>query len=53
MSIRVTVTCVHCSSTGTYNVGVSDGSSGVQCNQCRKTIRIYMRKGQVYEVKKS
>jgi transposase-like protein len=53
MSQKVTVVCPHCGSTGTHQVGVSNGSSGAQCNQCHKIFRIYMSGGAVNAVKKS
>lgn len=50
MAIRVVVACPHCGSTGTYQVGVSDGHSRVQCLSCRKGARVHMKKGEVYKV---
>jgi hypothetical protein len=55
MMPQATVVCPHCGSTGTYNHGHStgNGSTGVQCRACHKTFRIYVKNGQVDQVKKS
>ncbi|HOX44436.1 MAG TPA: hypothetical protein PK668_12605 [Myxococcota bacterium] len=50
-AIKVTVVCVHCGTTATYSVGVSNGASQVQCKKCHKSFKVYMRNGEVYEVK--
>jgi len=51
MSNKVLVSCPGCGSSATHNVGVSNGSSPAQCKKCRKSFRIYMKQGQVSEVK--
>jgi DNA-directed RNA polymerase subunit RPC12/RpoP len=51
MASKETVSCPNCGSTSTYNVGVSNGSTGVQCKQCRTSFRIYMKQGNVDQVK--
>lgn len=55
MTQRVTVACPNCSSTGTYVVGfvTGSGSTPASCRSCHKTFRIYMRRGELYEVKKN
>lgn len=51
MSNQVTVPCPGCGATATHPVGVSNGSSPAHCRKCRKSFRIYMKNGQVSEVK--
>ncbi len=50
---QVTVVCPHCSSTGTFNhgLGSATGSFSAQCKHCHKSFRVYLRQGQLYEVK--
>ena len=50
---QVTVVCLHCSSTGTFThgLGSATGSFTAQCKCCHKSFRVYLRQGEVYEVK--
>lgn len=49
---KLTVACPHCGTTATLNVGIENGSSYGQCKKCHKTFRIYMKKGEVDQIKK-
>ena len=52
--VQITVTCPHCSSTGTYTHGLGNASGGTrpQCKGCHKTFQVSIHLGQVREVKK-
>lgn len=50
--LSVTVVCPHCGSTGTFNIGVSNGTGFGQCRRCHKTFHIEMRNGSVHSVYK-
>jgi transposase-like protein len=54
MAKKVTVSCPHCGSTGTYTVGFESGpgESPAKCSNCKKTFWIHINKGQVDRVKK-
>ena len=51
MTQKITVSCPNCGNTQTHQVGVSNGSSSAQCRGCKKTFRIHMKNGDVWEVK--
>lgn len=50
---QVTAVCLHCSATGsfTHGLGTATGSFTAQCKQCKKTFRVYLKQGQVQEVR--
>ena len=50
MSKKVSVVCPNCSSTASYLVTVDSGTSTQQCQKCRKSFRITMKKGSVDRV---
>lgn len=53
MGKKLAIVCPHCGSTGTYEIGIQNGSTGVQCKQCKKNFRVYMQNGEIKEVKKN
>jgi len=55
MSMTSTVlVCPHCASQSAYQVGMDgNGSQGVQCKHCHKSIRVYYQQGMLKDVKKS
>ncbi len=56
MASKITVTCPHCASTGTYQAGFTvggpsaTGSGGFQCRECRKSFRVHYNRGNIERV---